>query len=64
MGKYDVALYKEQMVAHILDQIMSQNIELNTEVNICRSSQSSTFVKASTYLYIVVAILYPSTNPS
>ena len=36
---------------------------MNTEVNICRSSQSSTFVKASTYLYTLVARLYQSANP-
>ena len=43
---------------------MSPNTELNTEVYICRSSHSSTFVKASTYLSTVVAILYPYANPS
>ena len=52
------------MVEHIIDQILSPNIELKTKVNICRSSQLSTFLKASTYLYTVVARLYPSTNPS
>ena len=43
---------------------MSPNIELKTEVNNFRSSHSSTFVKASTYLSTVVARLYPSANPS
>ena len=43
LEKYGVPLYKEQMVEHLLDQIMSPNIELKTEVNICRSSKSSTF---------------------
>ena len=52
------------MVEHILDQIISPNTELNTEVNICRSSHSSTFFKVSTYLSTVVARLYPSANPS
>ena len=52
------------MVNHLLDYIMSPNTELKTEVNICRSSQSSTFFKASTYLSTVVARLYPSANPS
>ena len=52
------------MVKHLLDQIMSPNTELKKEVNICRSSHSSTFFKASTYLSTVVARLYPYYNPS
>ena len=64
LDKYCVPLYEEKMVDHILDQIMSPNIELKTEVNICRSSHSSTFVKESTYLSTVVSRLYPSSNPS
>ena len=52
------------MVEHILDQIMSPNPELKTEVNICRSLHSSSFFKSSTYLSTVVARLYPSENPS
>ena len=52
------------MVKHLLDQIMSPNTELKKEVNICRSSHSSTFFKASTYLSKVVARLYPPSNPS
>ena len=64
LGKYGVPLYEEHMVEHILDQIMSPNTELKTEVKICKSSHSSTFVKSSTYLSTVVARLYPSANPS
>ena len=64
LEKYGVPLYKEQMVEHLLDQIMSPNTELKTEFNICRSSHSSTFFKASTYLSTVVARLYPPSNPS
>ena len=45
MEKYGDPLYEEQIVEHILDQIRSPNKELNTEVNTCRPSQSSTFVK-------------------
>ena len=30
LEKYGIPLYKEQMVEHLLDQIMSPNIELNT----------------------------------
>ena len=52
------------MVEHLLYQIMSPNTDLKTEVNICRSSHSSTFVKESTYLSTVVSRLYPYTNPS
>ena len=52
------------MVKHILDQIMSPNTELKTEVNICKSSHSSTFFKASTYLSSVLVRIYPSANPS
>ena len=52
------------MAENIIDQIMSPNIDLKTGVNICRSSHSSKFVKASTYLYTIVAIIYPSSNPS
>ena len=40
-GIFNFPLYKEQMVDHLLDQIMSPNTELNTEVNICRSSHLS-----------------------
>ena len=36
LEKYGVPIYREQMVDHLLDQIMSPNTELNTEVNICR----------------------------
>ena len=64
LEKYGAPLYEEQMVEHLLDQIMSPNTELKTEVNIFRSSHSSTFFKASTYLSTVVARLYPSSNPS
>ena len=46
------------MVEHLLDHIMPPNTELKTEVNICRSSQLSTFVKASTYLSTVVVYLH------
>ena len=52
------------MFNHLLDHIMSPNTEVRTEVNICRSSHSSTFVKSSTYLSTVVAIIYPSANTS
>ena len=52
------------MVEHILDQIISPRIYFRTEVNICRSSHLSTFVKESNYLYKVDARLYPSANPS
>ena len=54
LEKYDVPLYKEQMIEHLLYQIMSPNTELKTGVNICRSSHSSIFFKASTYLFTVV----------
>ena len=64
LEKYGAPLYEEQMVEHLIDQIMSPNAELKTEINICRSSHSSTFVKASTYLSTVVERLYPSANPS
>ena len=52
------------MVEHLLDHIMSPNTELKTEVNICRSSHLSTFLKASNYLFTVVVRLYPSANTS
>ena len=64
LGKYGVPLYEEQMVEHLLDHIMSPNTEFKTEVNICSSLHSSTFVKASNNLSAVVARLYPSANPS
>ena len=58
---YGVPLYEEQMFGHLLDHIMSRNKELKTEVNICRSSHSSKFVKASTYLHrrVLPVLLYP-----
>ena len=64
LEKYFVPLYEEQMVNNLLDQIMSPKTELKTEVNICRSSHSSTFFKASTYLSTVVTRIYPSANTS
>ena len=64
LEKYGAPLYEEQMVKHLIDQIMPPNTELKTEFNICMSSHSSTFVKASTYLSTVVARLYPSDNSS
>ena len=57
-------LFEYQMVETLLDQIKSSNTYLKTEVTICRSSHSSTFSKATTYLSTVVSRLYPSTNPS
>ena len=64
LEKYNVPLYEDQVFENLLDQIMSPNIELKTEVNICSSSHLSTFVKSSTYLYTVVSIIYPYANPS
>ena len=64
MVKYVVPLNEEHMVDNLLDQIMSPNTELKTEVNICRSSHSSKFFKAPTYLSTVVARIYPYANPS
>ena len=61
---YGITLYENQMKEHIIDQIMSPNIELNTEVNICMSSHLSTLLKAYTYMSTVVSKLYPTTNPS
>ena len=64
LEKYGVPLYKEKLVEHLLDKIMSPNNDFRTEVKICRSSQSSKFFKASTYMFTVVAQIYPSTNHS
>ena len=64
LEKYSVTLYEEHMVKHLIDQIMSPNIELKTKVNICRSSHSYTFFKASTNLSTVLSRLYTSANPS
>ena len=64
LEKYGVLIYGDKMIKHIIYHAMSPNTEFKTEVNICRSPQSSTFVKESTYLSTVVAIIYPSTNPS
>ena len=64
LEKYGVPLYEEQMVEYLLDHSMLPNTELMAEVNICRSSHSYKFFKASIYLYKVVAILYPSANTS
>ena len=51
------------MVKHLIDQIMPPNSEFNIEVNICRSSHSSAFLKSSTDLSTVVARIYSSDNP-
>ena len=47
LEKYGVPLYKEKMVERVLDQIMSPNKNLKTEVNIFKSSHLFTFVKAA-----------------
>ena len=57
LEEYGVPLYEEKMVEHLLDQIIQQNTDLNTDVNICRSSHSSKFFKASTQLSMVVDII-------
>ena len=57
LDKYGILLYEEHMVEHLIDQIISPNKELNTEVNICRFSHSSKFIKESMYLSTVVTIL-------
>ena len=46
LEKYGVPLYEDQMVNHLLDQIMLPNTELKPEVNICKSSHLSTFFKS------------------
>ena len=61
---YGVPLHEEQIVEHLLDQIISPNTELKTKFNICRLSHSFTFIKTSAYLSTVVYILYPTTIPS
>ena len=57
LEKYDVPIYEEYMVEHLLYQTTPLNTELNTEVNICSFSQLSTLVKASMYLFTVVVRL-------
>ena len=64
LEKDAVLIYEDQTTKNVLCQIMSPNAELKTEINICRSSHSSTFVKVSTYLSTVVSRLYLSANPS
>ena len=64
LEKYGVTLYEEQMVENLIDQIMSPNTELKTEVNIFSSSHLPAFTKESTYLSTVVARFYPSSDPS
>ena len=64
LDKYGAPIYKDHMVEHLLDQTMSPNTELNTEVNICRLSHTSTFAKAYMYLYTLVVRIYPYTNHS
>ena len=59
LEKYGFPLYEEYKVVHLLDQIISPNTELNMEVIICRSSNSSILVKYSTYLSTVISRLYP-----
>ena len=54
LGRYGIIIYEEQMVEHKMDQSRSPNKYLKREVNICRSSHSSTFFKAYTYLSAVV----------
>ena len=50
LEKYEIPLYKEHTVVNLLDHITPTNNKLKTEVNICRSPHSSTFVKSSAYL--------------
>ena len=64
LDKYDFPIYYEQMEDNLLEQITSPNIDLKTEVNICRSSHSSEFFNSSMHVSTVVEILYPSTNSS
>ena len=40
LDKYGAPLHEEQELEHLLDKIMSPNIQLNTESNIYRSSHS------------------------
>ena len=64
LRKYGVPLYEEKKVEHLLENIKYTNTEFNTEVNICRYSNSSILIKGYTYLPTVVARIYPSNNPS
>ena len=44
--------------------VKSKTIDLKTDINICRSSHSSSFDTASTYISTVISRLLPLTHPS
>ena len=55
-------IYEKYKVEHLIDNITCPNKYLKTEVSIFKSSGSSTFVKALTYVSTVFAIIYPLNN--
>ena len=60
---YIVPLYEEEKFGKLLDNINFPKNDLKTEVNICRSSHSSIFETASTYLSTVISHILPVTQP-
>ena len=62
LENYNVPLYEEVKVRQLLDNINVPK-KIKTEVNICRSSHSSSSKTASTYLSTVISPLLPVIQP-
>ena len=63
LENYNVSLNEDDNVRQLLYNISFPNKYLKTEVNICRSSHSASFKKASTYLSTVISRIFPENHP-
>ena len=52
-------IYDKDKVDHLLNKIQCPDKDLQTTVNICRSSHNNNFIEASTYMQTEVARMFP-----
>ena len=52
-------IYEKDKVDHLLNKIQCPDKDLQTTVNICRSSHNNNFIEASTYMQTEVARMFP-----
>ena len=64
LENFNISLYKDDKFMQLLDNINCPKTDLETEVNICRSSHSASFDTASTYISTVISRLLTETQPS
>ena len=64
LDKYRFPVYEKDKVDYLLNKIQCPDKDFQITVNICRSSHSTNFINASTYLQTEVARIFPDSQPS